>query len=699
MKSKIKNSSNSLSLSILVSLLLSSFALVYLKKSLFYITYFHQYIPYGDLYFFILILGLSSFTLSNLKFPEKINRLTKLILSFLFFIYLFFLAFHGAFDPIFHDYAYKFRSNLYTNPLILISSIFITLLIIYFFDNYKKVHQNVLQKIITALTIILITIISYFIIFNELSYQNNHTLNLSIVLMPIINNIFGAYPPIDAQSQYGYYSYFFYPFLKIFGANLTTISSIFALLFAFCFLSIFIHIIKLTKNSIIGFIVIATSIFLNTNIAAWWPGRELYLQYRPIRMIAPCILVFSLFNYFNNPSIFKRRIYLFIFALMIIWNVDSGLPSFAVFMTADFINNLFQQRRMDFKYFSMLISESIIILLIVFFIFEFYIFLNTGKFVTGTLFFEPHLTWANGKHYFHYWSFGTEDAKAQFNMFSALIYSVGICVAIFYGVKNKWDIDKLSLFVLALLGFSISTYGSYQSQPAIMVAYILPVVLINFYIILKKENSLYIFRFLIIFLTSFLAIIFLIQLNFNKDIKNYATYLDILNPKINNKKILWYEYDGNADNIKKHDFNKITVSDLKINKNLIDPPWVIKAKILNNYEKINCSDKKNILILSMHDYYLNLSLECKNSFRGINVPHYEVYRQWEKLISLNNEKFFDFIIIDDTKLLESFDKENYRNFLDATRANYELDFSRSTGYDWDFAKDEWSESNLYIFKK
>ena len=698
MKSKIKDSSNSLSLSILVSLLLSSFALVYFKKTLFYVTYFHKYIPYGDLYFFILCICSTTFLSIHISVNKTINFFMKIIFFIFIIFYIFYLYKFGAFDPIFIDNAYiehGSRSSFYSNPyLILVSIVLAYLTIKYKCEEFK------INYFFKYLSIIFLLITSYFLVIDDYSFYNQHSLNFSVTILPIINNFFGAFPPIDSQSQYGYYNYFFYPILKLIGISITKITLIFSLLFFLCFFSIFYHAKKLSGNYFLSFSVLVSSFFLNTNIAAWWPGREFYFQYRPIRMIAPCILIFSIFHYFANPNTLKRIFYTSVFSCLCIWNIDSGLPTLATFLLADYINYIYKNSKQSYKnkiiYLARLTFESAFIISSILFIFQFYLYINTNKFAGFNLFFEPHLTWATGKHYFHYWSFGSENAKAQFNMFSTLIYSLAICISIYYMRNKNYDIKYLSLFITAIIGFSISTYGSYQSMPAIMSAYLLPLIFLNLYSINDFNN---LSKTILISPLILLTLIFFLQIKNNKDFQDYATYFEIKFPTKSNNRYLWNYYGYNESEKKEYMSSIMKVKDLLI-KPTIEPSWVKKSKILDSFNEINCeTNNLSILILSMHDYYLHLKTKCKSGYRGINVPHYEVYRQWDNLFFQLKMKSFDYIVIDDTNLIRSFDKKNYDHFKNLVNDLYKLKINKVVGYDWDYSEDEWKKNNFLIYKK
>ena len=229
---------------------------------------------------------------------------------------------------------------------------------------------------------------------NFSTYTNENFQNLSSVLLPIVNLYYGSYAPVDTQSFYGFYGYFFIPIFSFLDFNLTNISLIFAFIFFVCLILMYSFIYYYSKNLLLSFIFLVSSIFLLTSFANVWPG-DLYLQYRPIRMLSPCTALLLFIYYDRRPS-YIRLFYSFILlSILSVWNIDSGLPTLFAFLVSILIICYFQGhkqllRKKIYQFFAIcIISVSTFIGVWLFFIG--YIYIKSGKVVSLLNLIEPFM--------------------------------------------------------------------------------------------------------------------------------------------------------------------------------------------------------------------------------------------------------------------------------------------------------------------
>ena len=221
---------------------------------------------------------IKDFDLHNLK-----------ILFFLFIIFLFFL-----FKNSFVFYFEKISLTQLTSCILS----FIFIIYFLFFLKLKKKLRFISFISFVVLSFIGLLIFSLYAIDIDHPYMANN-LNYGVVVMPIIGLINGAEIPINIQSQYGLYPYFFNLLFKILPFNFYSLNIIFASLFLFSIFLIYFVTNKICKNKIISLFVILSSLSLLTVFGNAWPG-ELYFQFTPIRIFLPSISLFIFYLYLKK---------------------------------------------------------------------------------------------------------------------------------------------------------------------------------------------------------------------------------------------------------------------------------------------------------------------------------------------------------------------------------------------------------------
>ena len=99
---------------------------------------------------------------------------------------------------------------------------------------------------------------------------------------------------------------------------------------------IFLGLRKIINNNLVTFLAFIAILYFSFIAFFLWPypingNFDIYHAYKPIRMLFPAIILYSVFTYILAPN---RNLYLlitFISSLSILWNFDSGVICFLSF--------------------------------------------------------------------------------------------------------------------------------------------------------------------------------------------------------------------------------------------------------------------------------------------------------------------------------------------------------------------------------
>ncbi|GEM_PF-6182615 len=664
-------------------------------------------IPFGDLWISLIILIVACFAASSLVKISKQRTYFFSILAFWLLIIgvLIKLSLNHAFEIYYADYANSGPSRrlLYTSftawavslagCTLLIFSLRPPTLLERITAKYKLHYLLIILAILAALTA------SDFNLLVESSPYTENTVNFGVVLMPIINVFFGALPPLDVQSQYGLYAYFMVPILKVIGLNVFNISLIFAILFFVCFIGIYYFTYSLTGSALVAFATMIASFYLNTSFGNIWPG-ELYFQFRPIRMLAPCLALFFFEIYSFKQSNLRRIFVLVCLSILVLWNLDSGVPTLAAFVVASMFNQYFahnESATQRIKASMYLAFEGVFIPIIVLLVFSLTLFILKNEWVTPAMLLEPQLRWRAGTGFFSGWS--------QAIIWPTLIYCIGVALAITRGIAGLWGKQEFGLLLVALLGIGISTYGTLSPQAAALTTYLMPVILVQFALFFSRKITgfgatrvarSYGFFVLILCLlpVSFLVTTFIFHIRNNYSYTGIPTVWEILHPSNTNSKVLW-EIPGKTS----AEVDYVKVKDLTGLAPIV-PPWVQKANWLKNLDYLTLPPNKGkVFIASMHDHFLYAAIQQASPIRIVNFYHIPIYNNWPLLYQKIKAKDFDYIVIDQTYFLRNGDAAgpvSFDNFIHLMDINYYKVAEKNIGYDWNYPL--WKSSTISLYK-
>lgn len=662
-------------------------------------------IPFGDMWLGLTILIVTSLVAARLVHISKQQTYYFSIITFGLIVIgvAIKLSLNQAFEIYYADYANSgpARRLLYTSITtwaISIISCVALILLIRTGDRLKNFTAKYKLNFLTiSLAVFAALALSYFNLLVEASPYAENTVNFGVVVMPIVNVFFGALPPLDVQSQYGLYAYFMVPILKVIGLNIFTISLIFSVLFFVCFIGIYFFTYSIIRSSIIAFAVMLASFYLNTSFGNIWPG-ELYFQYRPIRMLAPCLALFFFIIYSSNPNVIKRISILACLSALVLWNLDSGIPTLAAFVIANVFNQYFSNKgslAYRIKSCAYLALEGVLIAVTVFALFSVILFILRNEWVTPSLLLEAQQRWRGGAGYFTGWS--------QAVILPTLIYCIGVALAIVRGVAGQWSKQEFGLMLVALLGLGVSTYGTLNPQAAAITTYLIPVILVQFATHISGNTSDsspvipgYKFSGLFICLlpVSFLATSYVLHVRDNYSYTGIPTAWEITHPSSTNNKALW-TIPGATDS----EVDYARVKDLTGSAPLT-PPWVQKANWIKSFPFLMApTSHGRVFIASMHDHFLYAAIQQASPIRIVNFYHIPIYTKWSLLFSHVAAENFDYIVVDQEFFLRNGDAagpKDFDNFIKLVEKNYEKLAEKNIGFDWNYP--QWKPSTLSLWK-
>ena len=479
----------------------------------------------------------------------------NLALCFLFLGILFYFAFN-IYDPNFENIALnindsnsinqeirRYFSIITSNVMFIVAIISYPLITYFIVKGIPKKYDKFIDIFLYSFISIILLSLFLLSIYNRDNYIGRYE-HLNAVLYSISQVQQGKTLLVDLTSQYGLYPEFLYPIFKLINVNIISFSLTMSALTTISYSLILLGLRKIIKNNLVIFLSFISIIYFgyislfigpfDLNIGSF----DLYHAYKPIRMIFPALILYSVFTYILNP---KQNLYLlinFISSLSILWNFDSGVICFLSFYIYILYERLIGNNLRGFtKEFIKHTFISFGILALTIFLFSSYIYFRSHIFPDWSLFLE--LTAIFGSSYFF------SLPMPLFNAWNLifLIYLYGIYIgfnSLLLGKKNP--IDNITFFV-AIFGLGISTYYLNRSLDSNLLQTLYPaLILLAIFLnkFLDKDNKPDLFQIknlLIVMLISFVLVITLFQtLQPNKIINALSSRIpDIINNKLTNQ--------------------------------------------------------------------------------------------------------------------------------------------------------------------
>jgi len=302
---------------------------------------------------------------------------------------------------------------------------------------------------------------------------------------------------------------------------------------------IFLSLRKIINNNLVTFLAFIAIIYFS--YITFFIGNfnfDLYYAYKPIRMIFPALILYSVFAYILAP---KRNLYLlitFISSLSVLWNFDSGVICFLSFYIYILYERLIGNNVRGFaKEFIKHTFISLSILSLTIFLFSSFIYFRSDSFPDWSLFLQLPAIFGST----YYFSIPMSLFNAWNLIF--LVYLYGIYIGFNSIILGKRDaIDKIAFFV-AIFGLGISTYYLNRSHDFNLLQTLYPsLILLAIFLdkLLDKNNRADLFQvknLSIVMIISFILVLTLLHtLQPNKIINALSSRIpDIINNKLTNQ--------------------------------------------------------------------------------------------------------------------------------------------------------------------
>jgi hypothetical protein len=442
----------------------------------------------------------------------------------------------------------------------------ITLFLFRVFEPQWKISFSG-KTIEKTMAIALLVIIFLFGIFTELR-ANIHFIALfsSVVQVHLGKVLLG-----DFQNLYGLYPHFLAPIFKIIGLSVfkfTLVTSFLLVTSYFLLWMTLRRVVKLSWLATLGLFALFSNhwfMFLLLNRREYSGNYDPYLQYYPLRVLFPALIIFFAVHYFSKRTWQRYWITTFLSAAAILWNQDSGVVVFGAWMVVLGYDAWLDRRTNSFMKASALHSLRLVgALVLILSAWEAWFWISSGKTIHWAQFVD-YLPMYFGSGYYM-----LPMLRVGSWMAVGLLYLIGLAYAV--GAADlKQTPEKARLILLvSILGCGLFSYHQGRSHPYTLIAVAWPAVLL-----------------LVLFLDDLLSSI--------------ETRLTA--PRVMLAGVLLFFLTGSALTIF-HEGSflfKQTYQNLVIDSK-IDPPLVEEAKFIS--ETLGRSD--NVLVLSHEAALINL---------------------------------------------------------------------------------------------
>jgi hypothetical protein len=192
-----------------------------------------------------------------------------------------------------------------------------------------------LEHVANALALAVVIVVTLAGIFNEGSLGTTIR-HFTAVLHPVVQVQFGKALWVDCTSQYGLYAHFLRPLFAVTGLSVAKFTLVMTLLVASCDIAIWVFLREAIRNHVIGLLgflamLYGTWFYRIPEDATIWINDP-YFQYTPIRLLFPALLVLLAWKYFHRPTTDRRMAITGVLAAGVLWNFDSGLPTFLTWL-------------------------------------------------------------------------------------------------------------------------------------------------------------------------------------------------------------------------------------------------------------------------------------------------------------------------------------------------------------------------------
>ena len=277
-------------------------------------------------------LGIMLFPILTLIFMKMIYRTkfqtrgSKLYAPLLFITFLPILVLSWV---VLYDELFYLTNNYFYNHSYLSILFFLGLLGLAYSESESKVLRKILHYLFLIVSAFSLILIFFMNIYNLQSIATLNSVHFNAVFHSVVQVYLGKVLNVDLTSQYGLYGQMILPVLKITGLSILKFTMIFSGLLVFSFSLMFFFLKDIIENKTIALMGICALLFFEYFFLRIISPGDPYYQYYPLRMIFPALLIYLSYKYFCHSNKVLYHASFFLYALGILWNMDSGLIVFS----------------------------------------------------------------------------------------------------------------------------------------------------------------------------------------------------------------------------------------------------------------------------------------------------------------------------------------------------------------------------------
>ena len=568
------------------------------------------------------------------------------------------------------------------------------------------------EKIINFVSIGILVYLSGFLVINEFHPYNANSLNLSIVVHPIIQATFGLGLQSDIRAQYGMYGEILAPFISVANwffsrdISITQISSILAVIFFISYFAVYLFLRQHVNNKKLLGISFIGFLYLSLFAVTTWPS-ELYYQYYPIRLLFPMtslLVIYVIRELKSNKHLVFCFTYL---TLGLFWNLDVGLFTILAALVYYYVIYIKQFRlrkpgRNDIWTATLPIITVAITMLAI----NVVHLLRYGKEISTELFLGSQKLFLSGQ---------IPPINGVWRVIF-LVYLGTLTYSILCIYQDHNYSFQAQMLYISLLGLGLFLYFINNPHPAVLSntwwpAFVILIVYTdrilkssNFWILPSKSKT-----FLLVSLIlplSWIGSVGLVNLHNSQILKDQVNFNDLfISPGMSNRS-LWTEPCTEVLPENKVSCVKYVSVKEKYLTPSLDPGWVKKSKAVQDFFGEKDMSKSSVAVFSMWDYLIYMDLRSKSPFKAPNFYHTYLTSEWldvESKLKNNPKKGgVEIVIVDnqfglwsgDTLAHPSDKIKSLKNLLDS---DFNLAKSYEVGFTWYL--DRWMPNKLDFYTR
>lgn len=253
-------------------------------------------------------------------FQERVSKLYNPLMYLTLFTIMY-LIWVG----LYYDKFFYLKNNYFFSHGFLSIPIFCIMLVLAYNENGNKIFEKLLKYFYLIISIFSLVLIFSINIYNIKSIAYTNPIHFNAVFHSISQVYLGKALDVDLNNQYGLYGQLMLPLFKITGLSILKFTIIFSVLTVASFGLLFFFLRDILINKSIAFFGFGALLFFEYFFLRLLTPQDPYFQYYPLRLLFPSLFIFLSWKYFCNPNKALYYLSFFLYAVGVLWNMDSGL--------------------------------------------------------------------------------------------------------------------------------------------------------------------------------------------------------------------------------------------------------------------------------------------------------------------------------------------------------------------------------------